>query len=88
MRRAAAACWLTAGCGYLILEAVAAAGFESGYGYATDYISDLGRPAISALAPVMNGAFYLQGTGFLAAASTFALFRCSGLVNLTKKIKR
>jgi hypothetical protein len=26
--------------------------------------------------------------GFLAAASTFALFRWSGLVNLTKKIKR
>lgn len=68
MRRAAAACWLTAGCGYLILEAVAAAGFQPSYSYATDYISDLGRPAISALAPVMNGAFYLQGTGFLAAA--------------------
>jgi hypothetical membrane protein len=68
VRRAAAACWLTAGCGYLILEAVAAAGFEPSYGYATNFISDLGRPAISAMAPVMNGAFYLQGTGFLAAA--------------------
>jgi hypothetical membrane protein len=68
VRRAAAACWLTAGCGYLILEGVAAAGFEPSYGYATNLISDLGRPAISTLAPLMNGAFYLQGTGFLAAA--------------------
>ncbi len=68
MRRAAAACWLTAGCGYLILEAIAAAGFEPSYDYATHYISDLGRPDLSALAPLMNGAFYLQGTGFLAAA--------------------
>lgn len=68
MRRAAAACWLTAGGGYLIGEAVAAAAFEPQYGYATNLISDLGRPGISALAPVMNAAFYLQGTLFLGAA--------------------
>jgi hypothetical membrane protein len=72
VRRAAAACWLTAGCGYLILEAVAAAGFEPSYDYATNLISDLGRPAISTMAPLMNGAFYLQGTGFLAAAVLLA----------------
>jgi hypothetical membrane protein len=68
VRRAAAACWLTAGCGYLILEAVAATGSRSPYGYATNLISDLGRPDLNALAPVMNGAFVLQGTGFLAGA--------------------
>jgi hypothetical membrane protein len=68
VRRTAGVCWLTAGAGYVILEAVAASAFEPTYGYATNYISDLGKPAISALAPLMNGAFYLQGAGFLAAA--------------------
>jgi hypothetical membrane protein len=68
VRRLAAACWIVAGGGYLTLEAVAAAAFQPSYGYATNFISDLGRPSLSALAPVMNGAFYLQGTGFFAAA--------------------
>lgn len=68
MRLAAAACWLLAGCGYLVLEAIAAAGYHTRYGYAANMISDLGRPDLSALAPLMNVAFVLQGTLFLVAA--------------------
>ena len=66
--RWAAACWITAGCGYLILEALAAKGFRSDYRYAADFISDLGRPDLNGSAPLMNAAFYLQGTLFLVAA--------------------
>lgn len=68
MRRAAAACWIVAGCAYLALEAVAAAGFEPRYGYGTQMISDLGRPGVSSLAPLMNTAFVVQGSLFLVAA--------------------
>jgi hypothetical membrane protein len=72
VRRAAAACWLVAGVGYLILEGLAATGFRSRYGYAANLISDLGRPDLNASAPMMNAAFYLQGTLFLAAAMLVA----------------
>jgi hypothetical membrane protein len=68
VRRVAAACWVIAGCGYLILEAVAVTGFRYHYGYATKFISDLGRPDLNASAPSMNAAFALQGTLFLVAA--------------------
>lgn len=68
MRAAAAACWMVAGIGYLILEAAAAAGFGLHYGYAVNMISDLGRPDLNPSADLMNAAFYLQGTLFLVAA--------------------
>ena len=38
----AAVLWITAGVGYLILEAIAAASFRPPYSYARNYISDLG----------------------------------------------
>lgn len=64
----AAALWLVGGVGYVVLEAVAAAAFRPEYSYAHNYISDLGRPAISTLAGLMNLGFYLQGTSFFCAA--------------------
>jgi hypothetical membrane protein len=64
--RIAAACWAVAGVVYLGLEAIAAAAYP-GYGYATNFISDLGRPD-SPLSHLMNTAFVVQGTLFLAAA--------------------
>jgi hypothetical membrane protein len=76
----AAACWLGAGIGYLVAEAVVAAAFRPEYSYVHDYISDLGRAIDSPLSPLMNFAFCLQGTGFLAGA-VFA-GRASGGRNL------
>ena len=67
---AAAGCWLTAGIVYVVLEGFAAAA-EPGYRYTHDFISDLGRPD-SPLHPLMNTAFALQGTLFLAAAILLA----------------
>ncbi|GAB7066988.1 DUF998 domain-containing protein [Mycobacterium hodleri] len=64
--RIAAACWAVAGVAYLGLEAITAAA-HPGYRYATNFISDLGRPD-SPLSPLMNTAFVVQGTLFLAAA--------------------
>ena len=64
--RIAAACWTIAAGVYLGLEAVAAAALP-GYRYATDFISDLGRPD-SPSSHLMNTAFVVQGTLFLAAA--------------------
>jgi hypothetical membrane protein len=73
----AAAAWIAAGVGYVILEAIAAAGFRHHYSYAHNYISDLGvtsrgmfqgRMIDSPLAYLMNSAFYLQGTLFLVGA--------------------
>ncbi|KAA0102360.1 DUF998 domain-containing protein [Mycolicibacterium sp. P1-18] len=64
--RIAAACWTLGGAVYLAFEAIAAAAFP-GYRYDTNFISDLGRPD-SPLSPLMNTAFAVQGTLFLAAA--------------------
>jgi hypothetical membrane protein len=63
----AAALWITAGVGYLILEAIAAARFQQPYSYAHNYISELGE-AHSPVAQLMNTAFYLQGTLFFVGA--------------------
>jgi hypothetical membrane protein len=69
--------WIVAAVGYLILEAIAAAGFEPGYSYARDYISDLGvtpgglvhgRMIDSPRAGLMHTAFYLQGILFFLGA--------------------
>ena len=69
--------WITAGVGYLILEAIAAASFRPPYSYAHNYISDLGvtcggmirsHHRLSAGLPLLNTAFYLQGTFVLVGA--------------------
>src|ERR1700744_4609768 len=65
---AAAAAWLLAGLTYLILEAVAAGAFRPSYSYSHNLISDLGVPARSHLAWLMNTAFCVQGTRFVAGA--------------------
>lgn len=72
-RRIVPACWLIAGVAYVGLEAVAAAAYP-GYRYAHDFISDLGRPD-SPAAHLMNTAFVVQGTLFLAAAALVARAR-------------
>ena len=73
-----AALWVVAALGYLILEGVAAAGFEPAYSYARNYISDLGLPSgmvvhgqtiYSPQAHLIHAAFYLQGVLFLVGAS-------------------
>ena len=73
----AAAVWIAAGLGYVILEAIAAAGFRNPYSYAHNFISDLGitsrgmfqgRMIDSSLACLMNTAFCLQGALFLVGA--------------------
>ena len=73
----AAAVWIAAGLGYVILEAIAAAGFRNHYSYAHNFISDLGitsrgmfqgRMIDSSLACLMNTAFCLQGALFLVGA--------------------
>jgi hypothetical membrane protein len=69
--------WIAAGLGYIILEAIAAAGFRYHYSYAHNFISDLGitsrgmfqgRVTDSSLAYLMNTAFCLQGALFLMGA--------------------
>lgn len=67
MRVAAAAVWIAAAAGYLVLEATAAEAVPS-YSYAADYISSLGVPSRSPRAAAMNAAFCWQGTGFLLGA--------------------
>jgi hypothetical membrane protein len=58
-----AALWVVAAVGYLVLEAVAAAGWEPAYSYARNYISDLGLDA-APRSYLMHVAFYLQGVLF------------------------
>ncbi len=65
-----AVAWITGPLSYLILEAVAAAAFPH-YGYARNFISDLGTAA-SPRAWVMNAAFCVQGTLFLVGAVLLA----------------
>jgi hypothetical membrane protein len=72
-----AALWVVGAVGYLVLEAVAAAGFEPVYSYAHNYISDLGVNAgelvhgqmiDSPRSCLMHTAFYLQGILFFLGA--------------------
>jgi hypothetical membrane protein len=62
-----AVAWITGPLTYLILEAVAADDFPH-YGYARNFISDLGA-AGSPRAWVMNTGFCVQGTMFFVAAA-------------------
>src|ERR1700675_4043521 len=63
---AGAVLWVVAPVGYLILEALAAAGFEPTYSYAHDYVSDLAVTGGGAY--LMRAAFFLQGILFLLGA--------------------
>lgn len=72
-----AALWVVAAVGYLVIEAVTAAGFEPAYSYASNSISDLGvsagelvhgRMIDSPRAYLMDTAFYLQGILFFLGA--------------------
>jgi hypothetical membrane protein len=70
--------WFVAAVGYLLLEALAAAGFEPAYSYANNYVSDLGvqgQPIDSPRAHLMRAAFFLQGILFLLGA--FLMVRAS-----------
>lgn len=69
--RLAALLWLLAAAGYLAVEAFAAVALPE-YRYGTDYISTLGDPTVSPLAPLMNAAFAFQGVCFAVAAALFA----------------
>jgi hypothetical membrane protein len=65
----AAVAWISGGLAYLILEAVAAEAFRPHYSYTHNFTSDLGVTSFeSPLAWLMNTAFCLQGTFFLAGA--------------------
>jgi hypothetical membrane protein len=66
--RRGAALWVVAAVGYLLLEAVAAAGFVPAYSYTRNYISDLGVSAVSPRSYLMHAAFYLQGILFFLGA--------------------
>ncbi|SPM39407.1 Uncharacterized membrane protein, partial [Mycobacterium numidiamassiliense] len=66
--RRGAVLWVVAAVGYLILEAVAAAGVVPAYSYARNYISDLGVSAVSPRSYLMQAAFYLQGILFILGA--------------------
>ena len=59
----------------MTLEAVAAAAFRPRYSYARNVISDLGVPAQSHLAWLMNLGFCVQGTLFLVGAVVFGAGR-------------
>ena len=63
--------WIAAALLFLALEAIAAAAVVPSYSYTHGYISDLGVPAWSPKAAVMNTAFWIQGLGFLAGALAF-----------------
>ena len=67
--RAGSGLLLAAAAAYFACEAVAAAAWHRPlYSYARNYISDLGVPARSDLAWLMNTAFCVQGTLFLVGA--------------------
>jgi hypothetical membrane protein len=65
---AAAVLWIAAALLFLALEAMAAAAVVPSYSYTHGYISDLGVPAWSPKAVLMNTAFWIQGIGFVAGA--------------------
>ena len=60
--------WIAAALIFLAFEAMAAAAVVPSYSYAHGYISDLGVPAWSPKAALMNSAFWVQGLAFLAGA--------------------
>jgi hypothetical protein len=66
--RIGALAWVVSAVAYIVAEAVAASAMPR-YGYATDYISTLGAPALSPLAVLMNAAFVVQAILFPVGAA-------------------
>jgi hypothetical membrane protein len=64
--------WIAAALTFLLFEWLAAAAVLPPYSYAYGYISDLGVPAWSPRAALMNSAFWVQGLMFLAGAVLIA----------------
>ena len=67
----AAVLWITAGVGYLILEAIAAASFRPPYSYAHNYIGDLGVTCggmIQVASSTLRWPFFLVGAVLVARA--------------------
>lgn len=64
----AAVLWISAAIVFLLFEGLAAAAVQPSYSYAYGYISDLGVPAWSPRAALMNSSFWVQGVMFLAGA--------------------
>ena len=63
--------WITAGVGYLTLEAIAAASFRPPYSYAHNYISDLGVTCggmIQVASSTLRWPFFLVGAVLVARA--------------------
>ncbi len=61
--------WIVSAVGFFLFEAIAAVAFAPTYSYADDYISTLGVPGLSPLAPLMNAAFVMQALLFPAGAA-------------------
>jgi hypothetical membrane protein len=61
--RTGALLWIASAVCYFAAEAVAATAVDT-YGYATNYVSDLGDPGRSPHAAVMNAAFVVQALAF------------------------
>jgi hypothetical membrane protein len=70
--QAAAVLWILAALIFVIFEALAAMAVQPSYSYANGYISDLGVPAWSPRAELMNSAFWVQGLMFAAGAVLIA----------------
>ncbi|WP_242453517.1 DUF998 domain-containing protein [Mycolicibacterium sp. P9-64] len=66
--RIGALSWVVSAFAYFVAEAVAASAMPR-YGYATDFISTLGAPGLSPLAPLMNAAFVVQAILFPVGAA-------------------
>jgi hypothetical membrane protein len=64
--------WIAAALIFLAFEAITAAAVVPSYSYVHGYISDLGVPAWSPKAYLMNAAFWVQGLLFLAGAVLIA----------------
>lgn len=76
--RTAAVLWISAALIFVIFEALAAMAVQPTYSYANGYISDLGVPAWSPRATLMNSAFWVQGLLFAAGAVLIARARGRG----------
>ncbi len=70
--------WISAAVIFIAVETVAAAAVVPSYSYVNGYISDLGVPARSPKAVLMNSAFWVQGLAFLAGAVLIARALRSG----------
>ena len=78
--QSAAVLWIVAAVIFVVFEALAATAVQPSYSYANGYISDLGVPAWSPRAGLMNSAFWVQGLGFAAGAVLIAKACGGGLL--------